>query len=148
MYLPSRFEDEGRLAHLLYFQDVSGSITDGNILRFNSELKFVWDTFQPRKMTIAQFDTRITQIDEFTEGDPYEKIRIIGRGGTSLVPVAELIMEMQPTAVIIFTDMCVSFVPIEQLPIKIPILWVATGSYAKPNVGKTIYIPDEEIHTL
>ena len=140
IYLPSRFEDEGRLEHLLYFQDVSGSITDRDIMRFNSELKYVWDTFKPKKMTIAQFDTRITRIDEFEEGDPYKKIKIVGRGGTDLRPVRELIEKMEPTAAIIFSDMQVD--PMKK--IDIPILWVAVdsgwGSGHQPTFGKTIHI--------
>lgn len=144
MYLPSRFQDEGRLQHLLYFQDVSGSIGNKEILRFNSELKFVWDTFQPKRMTIAQFNTRITRIDEFEEGDIYEKIKIVGRGGTCLEPVAELIQELKPTAVIIFTDMYVSFQPIEQMELKIPVLWVGVNAPdIRPNYGKTIHIKEK-----
>lgn len=140
LYLPSRFEDEGRLEHLLYFQDVSGSITDRDIMRFNSELKYVWDTFKPRKMTIAQFDTQITRIDEFEEGDPYERIKIVGRGGTDLRPVRELIEKMEPTAAIIFSDMQVA--PMK--PVDIPVLWVAVdsgwGTGHTPTFGKIIRI--------
>jgi predicted metal-dependent peptidase len=141
IYLPSRFEDEGRLAHLMYFQDVSGSITDRNIMRFNSELKYVWDVFQPKRMTVAQFDTRITKVDEFTEGDPYEKIKIVGRGGTDLRPVRELIIEMKPTAAIIFSDMQVA--PMQKLPVEVPILWVGVdAAHVKPPFGKIIHIKE------
>lgn len=140
LYLPSRFEDEGRLQHLLYFQDVSGSITDRDIMRFNSELKYVWDTFKPRQMTIAQFDTRITKVDEFIEGDPFEKIEIVGRGGTDLRPVRELIEDLKPTAAIIFSDMQVA--PMK--PVDIPVLWVAVdsgwGTGHTPTFGKVIHI--------
>lgn len=139
IYLPSRFEDEGRLQHLMYFQDVSGSITDAEIVRFNSELRYIWDTFKPKKMTVAQFDTRITKVDIFNEGDPYEKIFIVGRGGTSLVPVRQMIIDEEPTAAIIFSDMCVS--PMAPLPVEIPILWVATNAHGVTvPFGKIIHI--------
>lgn len=140
LYLPSRFEDDGRLEHLLYFQDVSGSIQDKDIMRFNSELKYVWDTFKPRKMTIAQFDTRITRVDEFGEGDIFSKIKIVGRGGTDLRPVRELIEKLKPTAAIVFSDMHVA--PMQ--PVDIPMLWVAVdsgwGIGHTPNFGKVIRI--------
>lgn len=140
IYLPSRFEDDGRLEHLLYFQDVSGSIQDKDILRFNSELKYVWDVFNPRKMTIAQFDTQIQKVDEFTEGDPFEKIKIIGRGGTDLREVRKMIEDVKPTAAIIFSDMQVA--PMK--PVDIPVLWVAIdsgwGIGHTPTFGKTIHI--------
>ena len=142
MYLPSRIQDEGRLDHLLYCQDVSGSIMPKDIQRFNSELKYVWDVFKPKKMTIAQFDTRITKIDEFNEGDIFSKIKIVGRGRTDLIPVRELIIERKPTAAIIFSDMQVT--PMEKLPDNIPVLWVAVdsgwGIGHTPSFGKVIRI--------
>lgn len=139
IYLPSRFTDDGRLDHLLYFQDVSGSITDPEILRFNSELKYVWDTLQPRKMTVAQFDTRITKVDVFEEGDPYNSIHIVGRGGTCLIPVREMIEKEQPTAAVIFTDLMVA--PMQPLTYDIPILWCSTMTGIQVPFGKLLHIP-------
>lgn len=139
MYLPSPTQDDGKLAHLMYFQDVSGSITDNDIQRFNSELKFVWEEFKPLKMTIVQFDTRITKIDELKEGDSFTCIEIVGRGGTCLVPVRKMIIEQKPTAAIIFSDMQVA--PMEPLPFEIPILWIATNAAgATVPFGKIVHI--------
>jgi len=139
MYLPSTTQDDGRLSHLMYFQDVSGSITNADIQRFNSELKYVWDEMQPERMTIAQFDTRITKVDELTEGDPFTRIEIVGRGGTCLIPVREMIIETRPTAAIIFSDMQVT--PMEPLPFEIPILWIAVNaSGATVPFGKIVHI--------
>lgn len=139
IYLPSMYEDEGRLAHLVYFQDVSGSISNQEILRFNSELKYVWDEIRPKKMTVVQFDIRITHVQEFNEGDEFHEIKIIGRGGTCLQCVREFIIEKKPTAAIIFSDMQVA--PMEPLPFEIPLLWVSTSSVT-PEVpsGKIIHI--------
>lgn len=142
IYLPSRYQDEGRLEHLMYYQDVSGSITDGEILRFNSELKYVWDTFQPKKMTIVQFDTRITQEDIFEDGDSFEKIKIVGRGGTNLRPVRDHIQEHKPTAAVIFSDLYVP--PMQKLDVEIPIIWATTTKDAKVPFGKLIRIPPEK----
>jgi predicted metal-dependent peptidase len=140
IYLPSRFTDEGRLEHLIYFQDVSGSVSDKDILRFNSELKYVWDEMKPQKMTVAQFDTKIQKVDEYKEGQPFTKIVIKGRGGTSLVPVRAMIEELKPTAAIIFSDMQVA----PMAKVDIPVLWVAVdGGYGVghyPSFGKTITI--------
>lgn len=139
MYLPSRYEDEGRLAHLVYFQDVSGSIGPDEILRFNSELKYVWDFMKPKRMTVIQFDTRIQKIDEFKQGDKFEEIKIVGRGGTCLICVREKIMELKPTAAIIFTDLQVA--PMQKLPFKIPVLWVGVNAAgATVPFGELIHI--------
>ncbi|MFP3624830.1 VWA-like domain-containing protein, partial [Burkholderia sp. SIMBA_051] len=75
------------------------------IVRFGSELKFVKETYNPEKLSIVQFDTRIQRTDTWGEDDPFEKIEIIGRGGTHLECVRRDMLEENPTAAIIFTDM-------------------------------------------
>lgn len=138
MYLPSPYMDEGRLEHLIYYQDVSGSVTDKMVLRFNSELKHVKDTYNPKKMTIVQFDTVIQQEDVIEEDDPFTEIHIVGRGGTSLCCVREHLDAHKPTAAIIFSDMEVSFEPFARKP-ECPIIWVAVNARgAKPPHGKVI----------
>lgn len=139
MYLPSMIQEDGRLKHVVHFQDVSGSIQKKDTIRFNSELKFVWDILKPEKMTVIQFDTCIQKIDEFIEGDEFTEIEIIGRGGTSLVDVRQWIIDNKPTAVTIFTDMQVA--PMAPLPFEVPILWICTNN-AKGKVpfGKLIHI--------
>jgi predicted metal-dependent peptidase len=125
-YLPSRWEDEGRLTHLMYIEDVSGSISDKDALRFNSEVKYVKETYKPKKLSLVQFDTAITQELVFEEDDPFEEIKIVGRGGTCLVCVREHIIQHRPTAVIIFSDLCCA--PMEPLPFDIPVIWVCISN--------------------
>jgi predicted metal-dependent peptidase len=139
MYLPSRFMDEGRLEHLMYYEDVSGSITDEDVVRFNSEVKHVWEYFNPGRMSLVQFDTRITQEVEFHEGDRFERIKVVGRGGTSLVPVREHIIKHRPTAAIIFSDLVCD--PMEPLPFDIPVIWVAIRNHkATVPFGQLVHI--------
>lgn len=139
MYLPSRFTDDGRLEHLVYFLDVSGSVTSEQALRFNSEVKFIQETLKPQRLTLVQFDTRITDVKEFREEDPFDEIKIIGRGGTSFVPVRKFIEEQQPTAAVVFSDMYCE--PMQPLDRDIPIIWVAIGNRgATVPFGKLIHI--------
>ena len=139
VYLPSEYIDEGRLEHLMFFQDTSGSISTQDTLRFNSELKYVWDRFQPQKMTIVEFDTVIQMIYVIEEGDIFDEIKIQGRGGTCLKCVHAMITKERPTAAIIFSDMYVE--PMAPLKEKIPLLWVRVGGGGHiPAIGKTIDI--------
>lgn len=139
MYLPSKFTDDGRLEHLIYFLDVSGSISDKDLLRFNSEVKYIQETLKPQRLTLVQFDTIIQDVKEFREEDPFDEIHIIGRGGTSFAPVREYIMEHRPTAAIIFSDMWCS--PMEPLDEEIPVIWVAIDNQsATVPFGKLIHI--------
>lgn len=141
IYLPSLQEEYDGLAHIAYFLDVSGSVQDGDILRFHSEFKYVKEHFQPEKMTMIQFDTRITKEDVFLKEDPFEETHIIGRGGTDLHCVREWIIEHQPTAVVVFSDL--ECAPMAPLPagMNIPIIWIALNNTgAKVNMGTLVHL--------
>jgi predicted metal-dependent peptidase len=143
VYLPSIQDDETGLNHILYFLDVSGSITDRDIIRFHSEFKYVKDYYKPEKMTMAQFDTRIRKVDVFEKDDPFEEIHVIGRGGTCLECVREFIIEQRPTAVVVFSDLECN--PMEPLPggMVIPIIWVAlNNTSAKVKTGRITHLRD------
>lgn len=141
IYLPSINKEEGRLDHLIYFLDVSGSVSSKDILRFNSEVKFIKDTLNPVKLTLVQFDTRITGETVFNEGDSFEELVVTGRGGTSYVPVKRYIEKHNPTAAIIFTDLdCEPMVPPST---HTPIIWVAVNARNHPvKCGKVIHIKE------
>ena len=141
VYLPSLRDDRQGLDHIACIQDVSGSISDGDSIRFNSEFKYVKETYQPEKITLIQFDTMIQKIDVFDKDDPFEEIRIIGRGGTSLVCVRDWIVENKPTAVVIFSDLDCE--PMEPLPpsTNVPIIWVALNNHsAKIAQGQIVHL--------
>lgn len=138
MYMPDRYVEEGRLAHMAYFLDVSGSITQRDCLRFNSEVKYVFDTFQPQRLTLILFDTVIQRIYEFEEGDDFEEVEIVGRGGTSLECVRDWIEKNRPTAAMIFTDLEVS--PMQPLTYDLPLLWICNKAGKSVPFGKLIHI--------
>jgi predicted metal-dependent peptidase len=139
MYLPSRHREAGKLDHLMYYQDVSGSILDADNVRFNSEIAFVKSKYKPKKLTLVQFDDGITDEVSFDENDPFDEIKIIGRGGTNLEPVRQHIIDHKPTAAIIFTDLEVT--PMKPLPFDIPIIWITIrNTGATVPFGKIIHI--------
>ena len=141
IYLPSRYMDQGRLEHLMYFLDVSGSISTEQEIRFNSELKYIQETIKPAKLTVVQFDTIIQQVRVFNDGEQYDSMEIIGRGGTCLVCVRDYIIEHKPTCAVIFSDM--ECAQMEPLPFEIPTLWAVLGNpRAKVKFGKMIHIPE------
>ena len=139
LYLPSRFTDDGRLEHLCYYWDVSGSISEADEIRFNSEVKHIWEYFQPNKLTLVQFDTKITSEQVFNDGDPFDEIKIIGRGGTDLSPVREHIIQHKPTAAVIFSDLYCP--PMAPLPFDIPVIWIVVNNgTATVPFGKKLHI--------
>ncbi len=139
MYLPSMQEEDGRLEELRYYIDTSESISKNDLIRFNSEVKYVWEHLRPKKLVIVMFDTKIHETIEFKEGDEFDKIKIVGRGGTDLREVREDIIKHSPVAAIIFTDLHVT--PMVPLPVEIPILWICTNHKgAKVPFGKILHV--------
>jgi predicted metal-dependent peptidase len=133
---------ENGLEHLIYYLDVSGSVSDAVILRFNSEVRHIHQELRPKRLTLVTFDTRIQDIYEFSLDDPFEEITVTGRGGTSLAPVYEHIKDHQPTAAVIFSDLYCT--PMQESP-GAPVLWVIIGNPgAQTHFGKNIHMPLEE----
>ena len=136
--LPGRMGRNG-LEHLCYYLDVSGSITDDQVLRFNSEVKHVKERFEPELMTLITFDTKIRDRYVFEKDEPFEKIVVTGRGGTKLEDVYDHIMTVRPTAAIIFTDLGVRIPPNP----GIPIIWICVDNpKATVPYGRLIHIDD------
>lgn len=127
------------LEHLIYYLDISGSITDDHIIRFNSEVKFIQETLEPERLTLVTFDTQIQDVYEFEKDDPFEKVVVTGRGGTDLHDVFEHAQANNPTAMIVFTDMEVG---IPENP-GIPIIWVCIDNpKMKAPYGQLIHLSD------
>lgn len=141
-YLPTMHSDNG-LEHLIYYLDVSGSITTAQALRFFSEVKSIHEDLVPKRLTMVTFDTKIQDIYELEEGDPFQKFEITGRGGTSLTEVQEHIAKHKPSAAVIFSDMYVS--PMRENPGS-PILWaVMDNKNAKVPFGHMVHIKDTDL---
>lgn len=139
MYLPSRFLDDGRLEHLIYYLDVSMSVSQQDVLRFNSEVKYIQEILKPKKLTLVQFDTQIQDEKVFEEDEPFNEIKVTGRGGTCLVCVRDHIQKHKPTAAIIFSDMYVA--PMQPLDQELPVIWISIGNkQATVPFGKLIHI--------
>jgi predicted metal-dependent peptidase len=123
VYLPSRGGQDG-LAHLRWYLDVSGSVTDKQLRVYNSEIAAAKATHAPKLMTVSTFNTRITKTWEFEEDDKITALEIIGRGGTSLKEVFEDIRKHRPSAAVIISDLYVEIPPDP----GIPILWICVDN--------------------
>lgn len=131
VYLPALVPDLNRLGLLHYYFDISGSVTDEMIARFTGEVRYIKNTFNPEKLVLIMFDTKIQEVIEITENDEFDRLEVTGRGGTDLACVREHIIETKPTAAIIFTDLRCR--PMQPLPVDIPIIWTVVE-----NPGATV----------
>jgi len=140
IYLPSAAGNNS-LEHLMFFYDVSGSVTDEQIHFANNEVKHIFQTYQPKRLTIVTFDDDIRDIYEFAQDDRFSDIKVVGRGGTSLDPVRAYIKKRKPTGVVIFSDL--HCYPMGDNPGP-PILWVVLGNKsARVRFGKTVYVTED-----
>lgn len=139
MYMPSKNKKNSTLEHLMYFLDTSASITDEMVVRFNTEIRYIKEVMNPKRLTLVQFDTDIRQVQIFFEEDGFEVTEVIGRGNTSLSCVKDMIEKTNPTAVVVFSDLECS---VMQKPTnEIPIIWVVLDNpYANINWGKMLHI--------
>ena len=139
MYLPSQDFEANKLSHLMYFFDVSGSMSQEDVECIVTELKHVKDTFNPEKITLAQFDTAIRDVLVIEEHDTFNGLKVIGRGGTDLSPVHAMIEAEKPTAAVIFTDM--GCAPMNPLSSKTPVFWVVLNNpHAPIPFGEAVFI--------
>lgn len=104
IYLPSNGGENG-LAHLLWAIDSSGSMTPEQLQRINSEIAGAKDMLAPERMTIVAFDTVIQDTWEFTDAMDMHPLEIHGRGGTDMTKLFEFAKDLQPQAMLIFSDM-------------------------------------------
>lgn len=146
-YLPSLI-GENALAHSAFFSDVSGSVTDEEILRCNSEAKSVFDDFSPERLSLVTFDHEIQNVYELYDGDDFSQMKITGRGGTCLHPVMRKIQELNPTLAVIFSDLYVLDYPEEP---DCPVIWVVINNpeiepLGTPPYGKVIHITAEQLY--
>ena len=138
--LPGKSGSEGlSLVHM--YQDVSGSISDKEIVRFNSEFKYIKETFNPEMIVLITFDTVIQDIYHYGEEDDFEKIHITGRGGTCLNDVWAHAKEHRPDVMVVFTDLHVAIPP---EPPGVPLIWICSGNKNKQvPYGTKIDIEEE-----
>lgn len=144
-YLPSLLGENG-LEHLIYYLDISGSVSDEEIAVFNSEVSHIHRSLVPKRLTLVTFDTKIRDVYEFTDEDEFKEIEVQGRGGTCLKCVHEHIKKHIPTAAVIFSDMYVR--PMESDP-RVPILWaVLDNENAEVPFGKIVHITREALDKI
>lgn len=135
-YLPSQFGDG--LSQINWYMDISGSVSDGQIRRFNSEVRHVHERFTPKVTNIISFDTRIQDEYAFTDDERFTGLEFHGRGGTSLDCVFEHARRTMPDLMIVFSDLECREIT-EEPPF--PVIWIcADNPRAKVHFGRLIHM--------
>lgn len=137
-YLPG-YQSETLPPFVVAF-DTSGSVSDNELAQMNGELNAIMSDFPGTKCTAIYCDTRITDVVEVNEEQPFGTVKPkVGRGGTSFDPPFEWVRENMPedpVALIYMTDMECGF-PRNEPPY--PTLWISTQKhYSKPHFGRVV----------
>ncbi len=145
IYMP-RMEMKGAGTGVLSI-DNSGSVSDDELRMYVTEIVGVIELLNPDKLLIIQHDYGIEKIDEWASGDEFTRLKVKGRGGTSILPVFKWVngamewegrtMDEEIDWMICFTDMEICDYPKGRDIPDWPVLWCATGP---DNAGFGTYL--------
>jgi predicted metal-dependent peptidase len=127
------------VSRLLLALDTSGSVTDGQLRQFISEMNGLVHICQT---DVIQFDT-VLYDEPVTLTKKVNNFEIKGRGGTCFEPAIEMFIERGYDGLIMFTD---GYAPFPEIPHnkKNKILWALNMQDSGVNIpyGKKVIIPD------
>lgn len=134
-HLPSLYSES--LMNIAIAVDTSGSVTDGDFLRFITETNSILRMMKPEKITLIQFDTDIKSVDEVRSVQELMRVRFTGRGGTLINPVLDWVNANKPQLLLVFSDGGFYFYT-EQT--KVPVVWlIHDNKQFNAPFGKTIH---------
>lgn len=135
LYLPSFDQDKTLVVAVAI--DTSGSVNEGEIRLYLSEIAGLFMTFSSIECHVIACDSRVAYTAELDEFD-IKQIKFKGGGGTSFIPPFEWLEEkdIQPNCLIYFTDgWCSSFADRPEYPV----LWLISSEYNfQPPYGEVI----------
>lgn len=137
---PKRGKDN-RLTHLVYALDVSGSISSHQANQFLRSAKTLKEKLKPKLMTVMLWDTRIKFEKTFREDESLDNIRVQAGGGTCLQPVFARVKQINPEALVIFTDLEVAIPPKPEWEV----IWFVTSKTCRTNhvtYGEVYLVPE------
>ncbi len=141
-FLPAFNEIEYKLQNIVFFIDVSGSISRKFLTTFFSEISGVVSQFKNFiNCYIALFDVELKSLTEFSDMKDVEKIDLKGGGGTSLSQPLNKVFSILDDirCFVVLTDGYLEFPKSDEFKF-LPVLWLITESERNPEYGTTIHI--------
>lgn len=143
IYLPSGASEQ--VDELVLAIDTSGSVSQGELVLFLSEVKCICDTVHPRRVRLLYWDTTVCR-DEVYDLDKLDDLtrstKPEGGGGTAVECVPQYMAEnnIKPQAAIVLTD---GYLGGSWGTWSVPVLWcIVDNKSAHPSVGKYVHIED------
>ena len=142
--LPSFSEPDEEIKDILFMVDVSGSMSDKDIITCFSEIQSAITQFNGKLQgKVGFFDAKVQGVEDFDGETDIRDIKPKGRGGTDFKEVFNYIgNEMKnnlPVSIIILSDGYCDF-PNEEDALGIPVLWVINNEEVTPPWGNVTRI--------
>lgn len=132
--LPKR----GKLQHLVYALDVSGSISSNDIGKFKASLEEIRGLLKPDKLTLVFWECVVREVIEITPRTDISALSVTGGGGTDLKPVYKYLEKSNPEVLVTFTDGFVGTYPPKP---SWESIWLLTNSCGDvPPYGTVSYL--------
>ena len=121
LYLPGwRRTGAGRIAFVL---DTSGSISAPELAVYTAGVLGILDETGPEQLALIQCDSEVRHVAYLQAGEAFDKIDVLGRGGTRFQPAFDWIAQngFAPSAIVYATDLLSSDVPEDP---GVPVIWL------------------------
>lgn len=128
MILPSLY---GQSIEMAFAIDSSGSMSDTEIKEAFSEVLNICETYDDYTIHLFICDAAVHQYEVITIDNPELPKKVLGRGGTSFVPVFQEIekLQLEINVLVYFTDMYGNF---PEAPTNYDTIWLSTGEDKAP----------------
>lgn len=146
--LPSFSEPDEEIKNILFMVDVSGSMSDNDIITCFSEIQAAIDQFNGKLSGyVGFFDAEVHGVEKFDGDTDIRDIKPIGRGGTNFAAVFKYVQDNMkdelPSTIIILSDGDCEF-PNKEAALGIPVLWVINNEKINPPWGNVTRIGEGE----
>ena len=128
LYLPGwRRTGVGRVAFVL---DTSGSISAHELAVYTAGVLGILEETGPEQLALIQCDTEVRHVTYLQAGEGFDRIEVMGRGGTRFQPAFDWIAEFgfAPSVIVYATDLLCSDTPEDP---GLPVIWLT------PTRGRT-----------
>jgi predicted metal-dependent peptidase len=129
LYLPGwRRSGAGRVAFVL---DTSGSISACELAIYTAGVLGILEETGPEQVALIQCDTEVRHVDWLQPGETFDRIDVVGRGGTRFQPAFDWIAAsgFGPSVIVYATDLVCCETPEDP---GVPVIWLT------PSHGRAI----------
>ena len=122
---------------IIFAVDCSGSVSEEDFNKGIVEFNSIKEKLNPTQTYLLTFDTEIKNTYVFQRDELLEDLEFIGWGGTDLQPVFDYANEINPTVLVVFSDLYCEKINEET---DYPVIWICFNNpTATVNFGELIH---------